>query len=270
MVRQYFRALIEHWGSQDWWPAHSRLEVIAGAFLTQNTSWNNVEGALRNLRRRGLLNLKGLRQVSLPELEAAVRPAGYFRQKAWRLKNFVRFLDARYGGSLTRMFARPTLELRAELLELNGVGPETADSILLYAGGHPVFVVDAYTRRVFDRHGVLSGREDYETIRHRFETAFAAPLESDWQEAGFLPRARLQDRKRHKFRLQSASQRARIFDEYHALLVQAAKHHCRKQEPLCEGCPLAPFLPPQGPLPSRDARQKRRPAGRLEKRRPAT
>jgi endonuclease-3 related protein len=257
-VRQYFQALMEHWGPQDWWPAYSRLEVIAGAFLTQNTSWKNVEGALRNLRQRGLLNLDGLRKVAVRELETAVRPSGYFRQKAQRLKNFVQFLDARYNGSLTRMFSRPTPELRQELLELDGVGPETADAILLYAGGHPVFVVDAYTRRVFERHSVLNGKEDYETIRQLFENAWQEAPILEWQGAAFLPRTLLKGRKRHKFTLRSAPQRARVFDEYHALLVQVAKHHCHKKEPLCQGCPLESFLPIRGPLPVRAARRKRK------------
>ncbi len=252
-VRRYFQALMEHWGPQDWWPAYSRLEVIVGAFLTQNTAWTNVERALRNLRERGMLSLKGLREIAVRDLEAAVRPAGYFRQKAQRLKTFVRFLDTRYGGSLSRMFARPTLALRAELLELNGVGPETADSILLYAGGHPVFVVDAYTRRVFDRHGVLSGKEDYEAIRRVFEEAIERSPGLPWQEPGFTPNSRLNQRKRHKFTIRSASQRARVFDEYHALLVQVAKHHCRKKEARCQGCPLQPFLPAGGPRPAREA-----------------
>lgn len=264
-VRQYFRALMQHWGPQDWWPAYTRLEVIVGAFLTQNTSWKNVEGALRNLRHARLLDLQRLREVPLSELQQAVRPSGYFRQKAERLKNFVRFLDARYEGSLTHMFARPTTELRQELLALNGVGPETADSILLYAGGHPVFVVDAYTRRVFERHGVLKGGETYEEVRSLFEAACNSQAGGRWQEAGFRPKAVLEGRKRHKFTLASASQRARVFDEYHALLVQVAKHHCRKKAPLCQGCPLERFLPPEGPLPSADKRRKR-----TQKRTPAT
>lgn len=256
-VPQYFRALMAHWGPQDWWPAHSRLEVIVGAFLTQNTSWKNVERALRNLRERGWLNLDGLRQAPLPALEEAVRPSGYFRQKAQRLKNFVSFLDQRYDGSLTRMFAQPTAKLRQELLDLNGVGPETADSILLYAGGHPVFVVDAYTRRVFDRHGVLGGKEKYEEIRGLFEQALQEPPEVSCSDSGFAPRTKLPQRKRHKFTIRSTSPRARVFDEYHALLVQVAKHHCLKKVPLCEGCPLQNFLPRQGPLPARDERAKK-------------
>ena len=129
-----------------------RFEVIVGAILTQNTSWTNVERALASLRAAGKLSVAGIRQVPLPKLEQLIRSSGYFRQKAQRLKNFVAFLDARYDGSLQRMFATPTEQLRDELLALNGIGPETADSILLYAGNHSIFVVDAYTRRILERH----------------------------------------------------------------------------------------------------------------------
>ena len=142
-IRAYYYTLFQVWGPQHWWPARTRFEVIVGAYLTQNTSWTNVERALRRLRSAGLLNLRAMREVSLTKLESQIRSAGYFRQKAQRLKTFVAFLDDHYGGSLTRMFAQPTAKLRQELLALNGVGPETADSILLYAGQHPIFVVDA-------------------------------------------------------------------------------------------------------------------------------
>lgn len=256
-IRRYFEKLIEHWGPQDWWPAHTRFEVMVGAYLTQNTAWTNVEQALRNLREAGRLNVAGIRGASLPELERLVRPSGYFRQKARRLKDLVRFLDQRYSGSLGRMFRTPTAHLREELLGLNGVGPETADSILLYAGGHPVFVVDAYTRRVFERHGILSGKEGYEQIRELFERALEHPAGGRWQEAGFRPKSRLAAKKRHKFQLRPAAPKARIFDEYHALLVQVAKHHCRKKVALCEGCPLQGLLPEGGPLhPSHKTRKK--------------
>ena len=144
-IRAYYYTLFQVWGPQHWWPARTRFEVIVGAYLTQNTSWTNVERALRRLRSAGLLNVQAMRKVSLAKLESQIRSAGYFRQKARRLKKFVAFLDDHYGGSLARMFAQPTARLRQELLALNGVGPETADSILLYAGQHPVFVVDAYT-----------------------------------------------------------------------------------------------------------------------------
>src|SRR6202165_1850401 len=151
-IRLYYETLFSAWGCQHWWPAQSRFEMIVGAYLTQNTAWTNVEKALSNLRKARLLTISGIRRTPPPKLEQLIRPAGYFRQKAQRLKTFVSFLDERYSGSLDRMFARPTAELRDELLALNGVGPETADSILLYAGNHPVFVVDAYTRRILARH----------------------------------------------------------------------------------------------------------------------
>jgi endonuclease-3 related protein len=170
-VRVFYRTLEQVWGPQHWWPARTCFEVIAGAYLTQNTAWSNVELALSNLRRERILRVAGIRRVPASRLEQQIRPAGYFRQKAARLKTFVAFLDERYRGSLKRMFAVPTSQLREELLGLNGVGPETADSILLYAGNHPVFVVDAYTRRIIERHGILPAAADYEDIRQLFERA---------------------------------------------------------------------------------------------------
>jgi endonuclease-3 related protein len=156
-----YSVLARAWGRQHWWPAQSRFEVIVGAFLTQNTNWSNVEIAMRKLRSAGVLNVDGIRELPIDRLEQLVRSSGYFRQKAARLKNFVRFLDDTYSGSLTRVFAQPTATLREQLLSLNGVGPETADSILLYAGQHPIFVVDAYTRRIAARHGILPADADY-------------------------------------------------------------------------------------------------------------
>src|SRR5580700_4762301 len=170
-IRAYYHTLFSSWGRQHWWPAQSRFEMIVGAYLTQNTAWTNVEKALRNLRAARVLTIRGLRLTPQPLLEQLIRSAGYFRQKAQRLKTFVKFLDEHYGGSLTRMFARPTSELRDELLALNGVGPETADSILLYAGNHPVFVVDAYTRRILERHCLVSSTSSYDEIRQLFEQA---------------------------------------------------------------------------------------------------
>jgi len=143
-IRQYYDALYRAWGAQHWWPAETRWEVIVGAYLTQNTAWTNVERALANLRDKpNLLSVDRIRKIPLTQLERLIRPSGYFRQKAQRLKTFIAFLDLKYGGSLDDLFAQPTNKLREELLALNGVGPETADSILLYAGNHPVFVVDA-------------------------------------------------------------------------------------------------------------------------------
>src|SRR5437899_2056965 len=167
-IAAIYSILAKAWGRQHWWPAKSRFEVIVGAYLTQNTSWRNVEIAMRELRTARVLSVDGIRNISLPRLERLIRSSGYFRQKARKLKTFVSCLDRWYGGSLNRMFAQPTAELREQLLSLNGVGPETADSILLYAGQHPVFVVDAYTRRLAERHGILSDKVSYEDIRDLF------------------------------------------------------------------------------------------------------
>ena len=165
-MRAIYRKLSRAWGRQHWWPAETPFEVLVGAILTQNTSWTNVERAMVNLRSAGVLNVEGIRALPLPKLEVLVRSSGYFRQKARRLKSFVAFLDARYGGSLEQMFATPTAQLRAELLTQNGIGPETADSILLYAGNHEIFVVDAYTRRILGRHLAVSDGAKYDEIRN--------------------------------------------------------------------------------------------------------
>ena len=239
-IRQYYLSLLERWGPQNWWPAQSRFEVIVGAYLTQNTAWTNVEKAIAALRRARVLTVKGIRDVPQDRLEQLVRSSGYYRQKAQRLKNFVAFLDANYGGSLVRMFAQATEKLRSELLALNGVGPETADSILLYAGGHPVFVVDAYTRRILARHGVIESRAGYEDIRRLIEQAIssAGPESMRVLKPGNKPRhpvSRMSARKR--------SALVRHYDELHALIVRTGNEHCRKT-PGCEGCPLQKYLIP--------------------------
>jgi endonuclease-3 related protein len=182
----------------------------------QNTAWKNVERALDNLREAGVLSLEGLHGLAQEELEELIRPAGYYRLKARRLRNLLDFIVARYAGSLERMFATDLQTLRAALLGISGIGPETADSILLYAGGLPSFVVDAYTSRVLARHGWIDSEADY----HAIQAEFARQLPED----------------------------APLFNEYHALLVELGKRHCKKQAPQCEGCPLEPLLPAGGPL----------------------
>ena len=217
-----------------------------GAYLTQNTSWTNVEHALRRLRADGGLNLKGIRSTSLPQLEALIRPAGYFRQKAHSLKTFVAYLDQRYGGSLHRMFAQPTARLREELLALHGVGPETADSILLYAGQHPVFVVDAYTRRILDRHGLLPATARYDDIRALFERALATmpPVLAKLRTGN--PELRTESIAHTPSPMSRAkrSSQVQVFNEMHGLIVAVGKRYCLKADPHCEQCPLRSFLPP--------------------------
>jgi endonuclease-3 related protein len=209
--RTYYDALFAAYGPQHWWPGRSPFEVIVGAILTQNTSWTNVEPAIRNLHREKLLTPRAIETASLARLARLVRSSGYFRQKAKKLKCFARFLRSEFGGSLTRMFRTPTAVLREKLLSVHGIGPETADSILLYAGKHPVFVVDAYTRRLLERHELATPAQSYEEIRRLFERS----LPGD----------------------------APLYNEFHALIVRIGKEYCRTRNPLCSECPLHSFLP---------------------------
>jgi len=246
-ITLYFETLYRAWGPQHWWPAESAFEVIVGAYLTQNTSWTNVERALAKLRRERVLSVRGIRRTTLRKLERLIRSSGYFRQKSRRLKAFVGFLDRRYGGSLARMFAQPTAELREELLSLNGVGPETADSILLYAGNHAVFVVDAYTRRIVERHGLATAGGTYDELRILFEQAlfpFAMNSQSTLLPDVFSaagpkgschPPSRMSTARR--------SPEAQLFNEMHGLIVGVGKNFCKKSQPDCERCPLQTFLP---------------------------
>jgi endonuclease-3 related protein len=220
---RYYVAMLRRYGPQNWWPAESRFEVIVGAYLTQNTNWSNVERAMANLRRARALSVKGIRELPLPRLQQLVRPSGYFRQKAIKLN---------------RMFSQPTDKLRAELLALNGVGPETADSILLYGGNHPVFVVDAYTRRILERHRLITAKTKYEEIRVLMEQAVTqADPQSLVTTNGSDPRHPVSRMSR-----MSRSELAQHYNEFHALIVRVGNQYCRKT-PKCEECPLREFLP---------------------------
>jgi endonuclease-3 related protein len=256
-VAALYSTLARAWGRQHWWPAKSRFEVIVGAYLTQNTSWRNVEIAMRELRTARVLSVEGIRNISIRRLERLIRSSGYFRQKARKLKIFVKFLDEKHSGSLTRMFAQPTAELREQLLSLNGVGPETADSILLYAGQHPVFVVDAYTRRLAVRHGILSEKASYEDFRELFERALsqAEVIQFSGADAtGNMPRVAAAVHARPSNAIGSAAHPpsrmsmarrtplAQVFNEMHGLIVSAGKQYCLKSKAQCEQCPLGPLL----------------------------
>ncbi|HEX3106553.1 MAG TPA: hypothetical protein VHQ22_19095 [Terriglobales bacterium] len=259
-ISTIYSTLARAWGPQHWWPAKNRFEVIVGACLTQNTSWRNVEIALRELRSASALSVQGIRNIPLARLQRLIRSSGYFRQKARKLKIFVNFLDHRYGGSLTKMFAQPTAELREQLLSLNGVGPETADSILLYAGQHPVFVVDAYTRRLAARHRAISEKAGYEEIRSLFEQALtrAEHIEVPGVDArGYMVPVRTGVDARPSVAGGSAAHRpsrmsvakrtplAQVFNEMHGLIVSAGKQYCLKSKAQCDQCPLGPLLPTQ-------------------------
>lgn len=215
--------LLEAYGPQSWWPAQSRFEVVLGAYLTQNTSWKAVERSLANLATADALSPEGFRTLSLDQLREFIRPSGFVTRKAPALRAFMTLLDKEFEGSLDKLAASCTEALRARLLALPGVGPETADAILLYALGHAVPVADEYLRRVVGRHGLVvpapaKSRAGYETLVQLTRDSFDAELET-----------------------------ARFFNEFHALTVAVGKTHCRKR-PLCEGCPLAADLPPCGPF----------------------
>ena len=214
-LMRYYEAMSGALGPMHWWPARTPFEVIVGAILTQSTAWGNVERAIANLRAARMLTPSAMLRVRTARLAALVRPSGYFRQKAKKLKDFVRFLHTEYRGSLRRMFQAPTSDLREKLLSVHGIGPETADSILLYAGNHPVFVVDAYTHRILGRHGITDGKPDYERARALIETSIPSQVE--------------------------------LFNEFHALIVNTGKNWCRKSVPRCEQCPLRPLLPANSP-----------------------
>jgi len=203
----WYETLLGRFGRQGWWPGRTRFEIAVGAILTQNTAWANVEKAIRNLRGAGVLSFRGMRTVSNRRLASLIRPSGYFNQKVVKLRAFLAWLGSRDGGgSLKRALRGPLSEVRESLLGVRGIGPETADSILLYAGDRRTFVVDAYTRRVLERHGLASGGEDYEQVRALFEDNLPAVT--------------------------------RLYNEYHALFVRLCKEHCAKRQPRCRGCPL--------------------------------
>jgi endonuclease III related protein len=207
---EYYNSLFTTFGPQHWWPGKTQFEVIVGAILTQNTSWTNVERAISNLRDARLLSPTAIEKAPLRRLETMVRPSGYFRQKARKLKAFCEFLRTEFGGSLRRMFRTPTIALREKLLSVFGIGPETADSILLYAGDHPVFVVDAYTKRILSRHSWTHKDAKYDEVRWMFEREFPGDVKR--------------------------------FNEFHALIVQTGRQFCRTHDPLCGECPLGRYL----------------------------
>jgi endonuclease III related protein len=221
---EYYQVLLKKLGPQNWWPAQTRLEVILGAILTQNTSWNNVRLAINGLRRAGLLSLRALGGASQSEIEAAIRPAGFFRQKAQTIRNFLLWLDRTSNGSLDRMFRQDVEELRRELLSIKGLGLETADAILLYAGRMPYFVADTYTRRILARHEFF-------------------PEHAGYGEA-------------QAYLHQHLPVDARLFNEYHALLVEVGKRYCKRSEANCPACPLEPWLPGKSE-PASDLQQQR-------------
>ena len=205
-LRVIYRRLVRAFGPQGWWPASSSFEMMVGAILTQATNWHNVEQAIAKLKRADGLNPRRLLAMRRGRLERAVRPAGYFRQKAKRLRAFASWYVSRYAASPERMFRTPWPALRQELLGLEGIGPETADSMLLYAGGKPAFVVDAYTTRVLRRHRLIGARATYDEVQ--------------------------------RLAVRRLPVSVKVYNEFHALLVAVGKRFCHRRHPECRRCPL--------------------------------
>jgi len=207
---EMFDLLLKGFGPQNWWPADTELEMMVGAVLTQNTNWKNVEKAIQNLKRKGLLSVDALHSLPTNEVAQEIRPAGYFNIKAKRLKNLIQFIMEQYEGTISLFLEEGTQSLREGLLSVNGVGPETADSILLYAARRPIFVIDTYTHRILSRHGMIDEEVGYYELQELF--------------MDHLP------------------DNADFFGEFHALIVRAGKDCCRKK-PLCSQCPLEKWGP---------------------------
>ena len=214
--REMYNLLLERFGHQKWWPGDTPLEICVGAILTQNTNWGNVEKAIVNIKSARAMSVKKLVELSHERLAELIRPAGYFNIKSKRLKNFIDFVKKNYRGSLTKFLHQPSMEkLRDELLSVNGIGPETADSIILYAADRPTFVVDAYTRRILTRHKLIDETAAYDDMKKLFEKN--------------LPRD------------------AGLFNDFHAQIVAVGKNHC-KTRPTCDDCPLREFQIANGKL----------------------
>ena len=205
-----YRRLRAHFGHQHWWPGNTPFEVCVGAILTQNTAWSNVEKAIANLKRARALSPHALHAMSEREIAALIRPSGYFNIKARRLKTFIEFLFAEYVGSMARMRREDLATLRPKLLVVKGIGPETADSILLYALGKPIFVVDAYTKRVLIRHRLIKPSATYDEIQALFNSSLRPP-------------------------------RSTLFNDFHAQFVAVGKTYCKSRVALCKDCPLGPL-----------------------------
>jgi endonuclease-3 related protein len=205
-LEEIYRRLLAHFGPQHWWPGETPFEVMVGAILTQNTNWQNVEKALANLKGAGVLSLPAMAALSVEELAEYIRPAGYYNIKAGRLQNLFAMIAEHWDNDLDYLLQQPASVLREQLLSVKGIGLETADSMVLYAAGQPIFVVDTYTHRILLRHEVISEDYDYFQIQEIF--------------------------------MDNLNEDAGLFNEYHALLVQVGKQFCKKSKPKCGGCPL--------------------------------
>jgi endonuclease-3 related protein len=206
-LEKIYRRMLEHFGPQHWWPGDTPFEIMVGAILTQNTNWQNVKKAIANLKEADLLSLPAMAALEKEELAGYIRPAGYYNIKAGRLQNLFTMIAEQWDNDLEYLLQQPAVVLREQLLSVKGIGPETADSMVLYASEQPIFVVDAYTHRILSRHEIIPEEYDYFQIQEMF--------------------------------MDNLEENTALFNEYHALLVQVGKHFCKKSKPQCKDCPLS-------------------------------
>ncbi|MEW6681244.1 MAG: endonuclease III domain-containing protein [bacterium] len=206
ILEKIYHLLYNTFGEMYWWPGESPFEIIIGAILTQNTAWKNVEKAIENLKKEDLLTPERINKISEQRLAKIIKPSGFYKQKAKKLKEFVNFLFLSYNGNIKKLFEKELFSLRGDLLSIKGIGKETADSILLYALNKPIFVVDAYTKRVLTRHKLIDEKADYDAIQRLF--------------------------------MENLPKEVKLFNNYHALFVKLGKDICKKIKPLCDRCPL--------------------------------
>lgn len=215
-LRKAYNLILQQLGHQQWWPGDSAFEICVGAILTQNTNWQNVERAIENLKNHHALNIQVMNAMENDQLAILIRSAGYYNLKAKRLKAFTKLIVDHFEGLIENLFEGGTSEIRKRLLEVNGIGPETADSILLYAGEHPSFVVDAYTKRIFSRHSWVDLKADYDEIKQVCEQSLSE---------------------------KTGRERLDYWQDFHAQIVMIGKDYCRPNNPHCDTCPLQSMLP---------------------------
>lgn len=211
ILKKIYNLLYNAFGEMHWWPGDGQFEIIVGAILTQNTSWKNVEQAIENLKKENLLTPERMNKISEARLAEIIKPSGFYNQKAKKLKEFLNFFFKRFNGSFEKFSKETLFSLRQKLLSITGIGNETADSILLYALNKPIFVVDAYTKRVLTRHKIIDEKADYNEIERLF--------------------------------MENLLEDVKLFNNYHALFVRLGKDICKKTKPLCKGCPLDEIYP---------------------------
>jgi len=209
-VRKAYRILLKELGPQNWWPAQTKWEVVIGVILTQNTNWKNVERAIENLNSKGLIDIEKLANASLKDISEAIRPSGYYNQKAKKLKHISTYIKEKYNGNLENFYDKSLEGLRCELISIWGIGKESADSIILYSAEKPIFVVDTYTLRILKRHNVIDENTGYDEVQSLF--------------------------------MESLDKDVNVYNEYHALLVNIGKNYCTKNKPNCELCVLNKLL----------------------------